>query len=180
MQKINSNKRKIFQNILKSIKKNANEGLNEFYSEYGKFIVIIAKSLGCKQAEADSVVNKILVKVWRKVDSLFEIKNPEGWIYTVASNCAKDEVNVPWNLELDEKICQSNDCFEEFFSKDSFEYLISCLKEEEKRIFIMRYVLKSSFKEIAYCLEKPTPTISSIFYRALDKIKNFLENKKLE
>ena len=180
MQKINLNSREIFQNILKSIKKNAHDGLNEFYDEYGKFIEVIAKSFGCKQAEADSVVNKILVKVWRKVDSLFEIKNPEGWIYTVARNCAKDEVNVPWNLELDERICKTEDCFEEFFSKDSFEYYISCLKEEEKFIVTLKFIQVDSFKEIAFALKKPLQTISSTFYRALDKIKIFLENKKDE
>ena len=180
MQKKNEESRKIFYEIIRLININAHDGLNKFYEKYGRLICATAKNYGCSQAQADSVVNQVLTKVWKKADSLFDIENPDGWIYTVAKNCAKDEVNVPWNLELNESICKSKDCFEDIINKDSFEYLISCLKEEEKSIMTMKFMAESSFKEIANCFEKPTPTITSVYYRSLEKIKKFLKNKKVE
>lgn len=180
MQKSKTNSKKIFHKIIKLVNKNSQEGLHKFYETYGKFIKITAKNYGCNDADADSVVNKVLVKIWQKASMLNDIENPEGWIYIVAKNCAKDELNVTWNLELNESICKSEDCFEEIFSRDSFEYMISCLKDEEKSIISMKFTKRSSFKEIADCFEKPIATITSIYYRALRKVEKFKKDKIIE
>lgn len=179
MQKNNSNSRKTFHKIIKLVIKDAEDGLCKFYNEYGKFIEFTAKIYGCKKADAESVVNKILIKIWEKRNNLFDIENPEGWIYTVTKNCAKDELNVTWNLELDENICKAEDCFENVYSKDNFEYLISPLNELEKAIMVMKFSKDSSFKDIAYAFEKPIATITSIYYRALEKIRIFFKDKEI-
>ena len=180
MQKKYSKKRKTFRNIVRLINKNSHEGLKLFYNEYGKTIYMTARSVGCKHDQSDSVVNKVLVKVWQKRNDLFDIENPEGWIYVVAKNCAKDEVNEIWCLELNENICKAEDCFEEVYSRDSFEYLISSLNTEERLLFTLKFIKCNSFQEIADAFEKPLATITSMYYRALEKIKKFLKDRDYE
>ncbi len=180
MQKIDSKKRKTFKKIVRLIIKNSQEGLKLFYDEYGKMIYMTAKSVGCKHEQAEAVVNAVMSKVWRKRDDLFEIENPEGWIYVVAKNCAKDEINEVWCLELNDKICKAEDSFEEIDSNDNFERLISVLKFEERELITIRFVRGNSFQEIANMLEKPLATVTSTYYRALEKIKKFIKDKNYE
>ena len=180
MQKIDAKKRKTFIKIIRLVIKDPENGLNKFYNEYGKLIYFTARSVGCSQLQAESVVNKVLVKIWQKASNLFTIENPEGWVYVVAKNCAKDEINEIWHLELNEKICEAQDSYQEVFSKDNFEYLISPLKEEEKSLIVLKVVNRCTFQEIADGLGKPLATVTSIYYRALGKIKKLLKDENFE
>ena len=181
MQKTKANSKRTFRRIIKLVNKNSQLGLEKFYYTYAKFIKTTARSYGCKDEDAESVINRVLVKIWQKASTLNNIKNPEGWIYVVARNCAKDELNVRWDLELNENICKSEeDYFEEIFNRDSFQYLISCLKDEEQTILSMRFVARSSFKEIAKSFDKPIATITSIYYRAVEKIQKLAKDLKIE
>ncbi len=180
MQKIDEKRTKAFIKIVKLIKKDSERGLYEFYKQYGRMIYLTAKSVGCDHHQADSVINKVLLKIWQKVNVLYEIKNPDGWIHVVARNCAKDEVNVEWQLELNENICKAQDSFENIESRDSFEYLISFLSEEERSIFLLRFSSGCTFQQIADYCKKPLATITSTYYRALEKIKNSIKVEDYE
>ncbi len=179
MLKKNSDKQK-FNNILRLIRKDAHKGLERFYSEYGRLIYWTAKNTGCSPEKANVVVNTVLIKIWQKVGQITNIENPTAWVFTVAKNCAKDELNEIWHLELKEEICVSNNDFQEIIDKNGFEYLISPLKNDEKDIFTLKFVEKCTFKDIAICFKKPLPTITTTFYRALEKIKKFLKKEKTE
>lgn len=179
MQKIDD-RRKLFNKIISLVIKNPQKGLELFYGEYRRLIYQTAKNVGCKDEQAEAVVNKVLVKIWRKAESLSDIQNPDGYVYVVARNSAKDEVNEIWHLELNEKIIRAEDEFETLLAKDSFEYLVSCLNEEEQAIMTLKFAMKDKFQEIANQLEKPLPTITSLYYRGLSKIKKFIKEKKSE
>lgn len=179
MQKKNAEKEQ-FNKILRLIRKNAQKGLEVFYTEYGKLIYITAKSIGCSEEKANVVVNSVLIKIWRKANQITDIENPKAWIYTIAKNCAKDELGETWHLEFKEEICEAKDDLQEVIDKNSFEYLISPLKEEEKEIIILKNVTGYTFQDIADSLGKPLPTITSIYYRAIEKIKNFIKEEKFE
>lgn len=179
MQKISAEKKK-FDKIIKLMLKDEHAGTQQFYDEYGKLIYVVAKNFGCADDKANSVVDTVLVKVWKKAGSLFNIENPIGWIITVARNCAKDELAEIWHLELNEQIVQAEDSFYRLLSDASFEYLISCLKEHEQELMSLRFCRENSFQEIANSLEKPLATVTSTFYRALNKIKQFIKDKNLE
>ena len=94
-----------FNKILRLIKKDAEKGLECFYNEYGKMIYLTAKSSGCSHEKANVVVNSVLIKIWKKASQIKDIENPKAWVYTVAKNCAKDELGEVWHLELKEEIC---------------------------------------------------------------------------
>ena len=174
MLKRNLEKKK-FNNILRLIAKDAQNGLECFYKEYGKIIYLTAKGVGCSHEKAEVVVNSVLIKIWQKVRQIKNIENPRAWVCTVAKNCAKDELGEVWHLELKEEICRAKEDFQKVIDKDGFEYLISTLKEEEKELYILKFVAGCTFQDIADSLEKPLSTITTTYYRALEKIKIFLK-----
>ena len=164
-----------FNKILRLIKKDAQKGLECFYEEYGKLIYLTARSSGCSHEKANVVVNSVLIKIWKKASQIADIENPKAWVYTVARNCAKDELGEVWHLELKEEICGAKDDFQQVIDNNGFEYLISPLKDEEKELLLLKFVVGHTFQDIADSLEKPLPTITTTYYRALGKIKNFLK-----
>lgn len=57
---------------------------------------------------------------------------------------------------------------------DEFIRRIKFLSEDEQRILILKFTNGLTFKEIASELNSSTSTISSVYYRALEKIKKNL------
>ncbi len=169
-----------FNKILRLIKKDAQRGLECFFKEYGKMINLTAKCCGCTQEKANIVVNSVLIKIWKKASQITDIENPKAWVYTVAKNCARDELGEAWHLELKEEICEAKDDFQKVIDNNGFEYLISPLKDEEKALFLLKFVVGCTFQDIANSFERPLPTITTTYYRALGKIKNFLKQEKYE
>ncbi len=169
-----------FNKILRLIKKDAQKGLECFYNEYAKMIYLTAKSRGCSDDKANVVVNTVLIKIWKKVEQISNIDNPKAWVYIVAKNCAKDELGEVWHLELKEEICEGKDDFQKVIDDSGFEYLISPLKDEEKELYVLKFLGGCTFQDIADYFEKPLPTITTTYYRALEKIKNFLKIENRE
>ncbi|MBQ7339909.1 MAG: sigma-70 family RNA polymerase sigma factor [Clostridia bacterium] len=169
-----------FNKIIRLIGKDAQKGLECFYEEYGKIIYLTAKTNGCSHEKANIVINTVLIKIWQKAEQISNVENPKAWVSTVAKNCAKDELNEAWGLELKEEICASSDGLQEVVGKNEFDYLLSPLKDDEKDLFVLRFVVGCTFQEIADFLKKPLPTITTTYYRALEKIKNFLKKGKNE
>lgn len=170
-----ADRKKYFNKIIRLIVKNPEKGLERFYNEYGKLIYSVAKSYCRSEDKVNAVINNVLVRIWKKAKDLSDVQNPEGFIFMVAKNCARDEMSELWNYELNEKICSSEDSFIEIEEKDSFDYLISKLKEHEQEILILRFRQGYTFQDIAYIKEKPLATITTTYYRALEKIKTVIK-----
>ena len=64
--------------------------------------------------------------------------------------------------------------------RDSFEYLIHTLKDDEQEIMILRFRKGYTFQDISDLQEKPLPTVTTTYYRALQKIKKVLKDKSYE
>ena len=172
--------RKKFNKLLRLIKKDGHNGLELFYNEYGKHLFLTARNAGCDEYKANNVVDTVLIKIWQKTGKIKGIKNPKAWLATVTRNCAKDELNEVWHLELKEEICSAEDEIEKIVDKDSFEYCLTPLSDYEKELVTLKIVSRYSFQELADYYKKPLPTLTTTFYRAKDKIEKFLKEQKYE
>lgn len=174
MQRPNSERREVFEDIIRLILVDKHLGSEKFYNQYAKMIFSIAKQVCKTDDKANSALNSVLVKVWRNADKLLEIKNPEGWIYRVTQNCAKDELKGKWHLELKENIVKCEDEISKLLDDMSFNEIISPLNEKERKIFTLRFVKGYTYQEIAEICNKPLATITSCIYRGTTKIeKNY-------
>ena len=119
--------------------------------------------------KADEIVDDVLVKIWKNADKLPKIKNPEGWLYSITVNCAKDKIKCEkqyvelFDLQEDGSVGD--------YPEDDFYNKISTLDETEQEIMILKFVDDLTFKKIAKAMGKPLSTITSVYYRALEKLK---------
>lgn len=177
----NTNERnKKFKDIINLILKDRDKGTELFYREYIRLITIAVRNVTPDPNKVNSAVNTVLITTWQNAKKLHKIKNPEGWLYVVARNCAKKENNERWDSELTEEICAITNAFDKIEADDAFCYLIRMLDEEEKEIMTLRFCADYTLKTIASHMRKPLSTITSSYYRAKEKIKKSLKKEDFE
>lgn len=164
-----------FNNLLKQIGRKNKRALKTLYEKYGKFIYFSAFSVCKSSAISDEVVNDVLLKVWQLATTTkLEIESPEGWLYKISVNLAKNRIERQV-FPMDENIVDNNDETEQFIESDSFYRYIEDLSEEEQAIFVARFVQDMKFEDIAIMLELPLSSLTTKYYRALEKIKKKLK-----
>ncbi len=169
---------KQFKKLMREIQRNPEEGLRKFYETYARIIQATAQSVCHSKDKINEVVDDVLVKIWKLAPTVGEIKNPEGWIYIITLNTAKDTIKEPYVFPLEENILSGRDGVQELIDKDSFEWLIKNLSPQEQTVIIQKFILSYTFQEIANELGKPLTTVCSIYYRSLEKIKKEIENNQ--
>ena len=163
------NTMKYFNRLIGKIAVKDEKALEALYDIYGKLIYVTAMTVTKSTFKADEIVDDVLVKIWKNADKLPKIKNPEGWLYSITVNCAKDKIKCEkqyvelFDLQEDGSVGD--------YPEDDFYNKISTLNETEQEIMIMKFVDDLTFKKIAKAMGKPLSTITSVYYRALEKLK---------
>lgn len=170
-------KKKQFEKLMKEIRRDPEKGLRRLYDAYAKIMQTTAQVICRSTDKANEVVNDVLVKIWKLAEKIEDIDNPEGWIYVITANTAKDSLRERNSFPLEEDIAASKDAIQEVLDRNSFYWMIQDLSEIEQAIMIHKFVSGCTFQEIAEVLEKPMTTVTSTYYRALDKIKKNVEGK---
>lgn len=166
---------KSFNLLIRKIGKKQKEALKTFYDIYGQLIYITAQTTVKCSFKADEVVNDVLLKIWTLSPSLKKIDNPEGWLYSITKNCAKDKIKYEKNCQALFDIATSDTQIEQILDKDEFYNDIKTLNELEQQILIFKFLFDLTFEQIAFKLQKSIAYISTTYYRSLDKIKDKFE-----
>ena len=170
----NKNKIKSFNSLLKKIKRNPEEGLREFHVRYSKKITAVAFSICKNQNDADEVLQNVLIKILNFAKDPKSVDNPDGWIYSITLNTARDMIKQSPFVELNEQTPVFEEGFDKIEGELHFYRLIEGLSEEEKQIVLLKFVWACTFTEIAQYLKKPISTVTNVYYRALQKIEEKL------
>ena len=171
-------KKKHFNKLIKTIRSNPEKGLRQFYEEYANIIYATAQCFCRSKDKINEVVNDVLVKIWKFSKKLTEIDNPEGWVYIITVNTAKDKMRETYTVPLDESVMSKDDWNQGLLDMQSFYWWIKELSEIEQSVMILKFIYRNTFQEISEELNKPLTTVTSIYYRGLEKIKNRIEKKK--
>lgn len=163
--------KKQFNKLLDKIFLEEKDAFEEFYNVYGKFIKVKANTILKNDCLADEVVNDVLVKVWKASATKRDIENPPGWVYTITVNCAKDKLKAEKTYYDIYDIPYDDENIDKVISDDTFYTQLEGLNETEKDILILKIIQKLPFKVIGKIKEMPCSTVSSLYYRALNKIK---------
>ncbi len=168
---------KKFSLIIEKIKENPHDGVKLLYDEYGRLIKLTAKSVCKSESDADEVVNDILVKIWSIAHEIRNVANPRGWIYVITVNCARDKLRRKRDVQFLAEILPESDSFvNRIYEEYAFYQIIDCLKGQEKEVIINKVLCKFTFKEIAEMSHIPISSVSSLFYRGLEKLRLKLQN----
>lgn len=168
------NEVKQFNILINKIRQGNKDSLEKLYSLYGKLIYSVALSTSGSSYLADEIVNDVLIKLWSQQGLPKSVNNPRGWLYVITINCAKDKLkSQKRETELFDGLYNDIN-IENVLGEDAFYNDIACLNEQEKQIIIFKYIEDMTFKEIAKEIGMPLSSVSSIYYRALEKIKENL------
>lgn len=174
MKKIFDDRR--LRRLMRAVAKGRYRALHEFYDLYGRGIYMIAKAFCRTHEDADETVNDVLVKVWDHADVIAEYENPLGWIYRVTVNSATDKVRRQSHEDclLSDDIPDWHDGYAEVDDSGAFSSYMRQLTERERMVMIYKFVFDYTFGEIAKIMSSSVSTITSLYYRALKKIKENL------
>jgi RNA polymerase sigma-70 factor, ECF subfamily len=143
--------------------------------------------------EAKDLTSAVFLKVWNYAQSrgLDESKSLRAFIYKTARNLIIDhyrslrevearlddeEIKIEARLEdRKQDLARQSEILSDMeMVKEGLEKL----KEEYREIIMLRFINELSFGEISEIIGKPSGTIRVLFFRALQALKDLLEDKK--
>lgn len=176
--------------IIKLILTKESDGLNLLIEKYGRLIYSkILKTLGeIGKDEVDQVFNDVLMTFWQNIDCYDASKGSLANYLMALSKyksidfIRKNTRHIDNQMELKEEILNVAD--EEDFSEElikdneSFFKMISVLKEDTQRLFVLRYLMEKPIEEIAVDLNMTSSNVYTKLSRGRDKIKKLLGGNK--
>ena len=166
-----------FSDYMEAIRRNRKEGLAAFYEHYKNMILRAALSVCHSLTVAEDVLDDVLIKVGETAENSKTKRPTEGWLYVITVNFAKRRIKrYDKAVSLSEMIPDEDDSIEKMIARDAFLSMLEGLSDNEKRIVIGKFSLGQTFKELSEEMNRPTSTVSTMYYKALEKIeKNFLK-----
>lgn len=165
--------------IMKEIKKKNTDALEELMNLFGKLVYFISHSILSNEEEKsyiDECYNDVFIAIWDNCECFDEeYGNLKGWIVSITKYKALDiKRNILKNKELE----LINDSLEDEgkpFEKVEIDEIINAafkhLKEEDKNIFIKRYLEGYSIREIAIKMNVSEDYLYARISRARKKLQ---------
>lgn len=174
--------------LIKLIKSNPSKGLSAAIEQYGPLVkTIVVRIIGYEnQQDAEESVSDVFVELWKSIDNFNSEKgNLKNYIISIARHVgintyrrklnkheliSLEENNLEIDLDLENEVSK-------VINKNIIKETIANLSQPDKEIFIRRYYLFESVKEIASSLDLNTKTVENKLYRGKLKLKTALIDK---
>lgn len=138
-------------------------------------------------AEAEDVVQEVLIKLWHKREELPRINNLEAWSIRLTRNLSIDKLRMKRqqiesiDTHLNKVSTQQNPA-QLAESKDtlkSIHQLIQHLPEKQKLVLQLRDIEEFSYKEIAELLDMSMNQVKVNLFRGRQSLKSALVKKEI-
>lgn len=141
------------------------------------------------QEEAQDLTSEVFLKTWQYIIDGNEIKNLNALFYTIARNLVIDHyrknsqkdisLSELENLQIEPRAEKREiERVERNIEFSKIENQLVKLKDEFREVIILRYIEGMSIKEIAEILQKKKGATRVIMYRAINALKELMEEKK--
>jgi RNA polymerase sigma-70 factor (ECF subfamily) len=155
----------------------------EVARDYGRFIYTVAYRLTGKPDEADDLVQEVLIRVRRGLDT-YQPGSMEGWLSRIATNAFLDDVRrrrrrpVVALPDDPERVLQGAPSADEALDKaqlpDDVQRALRSLPEDYRAAVVLCDVVGYSYDEIADSLGIPIGTVRSRIHRGRSMLKEKL------
>ncbi len=149
-----------------------------FEETHARLVSGLALITGDRDVAAEAVA-EAMARGWEQVRRGREIENLEGWVRTVALNCARrtyrrraSERRASERIANDTHVSQQ---VGEASDLDHVQLVLEGLSERERSVAVMRYIFGLSVPEIASDLDLSIGTVENYLHRAKQKLKRGLE-----
>ncbi len=165
------------ENFISELKKQNQEALEFFVKNYGGLIkAVVHRILYSYPEDAEECLYDIIIKIWNNINSFDENKSSlSNWVAAVSKYGALDKLRKLAKYEPLSDIDSiqisykthftDNEIFNEFFSE-----LISCLNEEDKKLFISLFWYGKTYDEVSSELKKNKNNLFNRVSRGKKKI----------
>lgn len=167
------------ENFIKELICRNQRAVEYVIDEYGGLIKsVVLKNLGGLEMYTDECINDILLAVWNNADKFDSAKNSfKNWLCAVAKYKCIDYRRryadyVSYDNIDDMELADNRNCFEK--AEADFNELLSCLSEEDRRLFYRKYILGETVGEIAAREGKNTQSVYTRLSRGRRRLKSAL------
>ncbi len=135
-------------------------------------------------AEAEDVVQEVLIKIWSKHQEMAQYQNVEAWCMKLTKNLSIDKLRskhnrvgmLPESYELTSKASTPEELLQAKDTVAQIRTLIAELPEKQQMIIQLRDIEEMSYQEIAVALEISMDQVKTNLFRARKKIRAQLIN----
>ena len=174
--------------LLLRLKKKDPDAFGEIYDLYVSKIYRFIYFKVSSVEEAEDLTSEVFLKTWQYVSDGKEIENLNAILYKIARNIVIDfyrdrakkeilEEELLVKAEVEVKKGELEKLQMNLDLKDIEESLRE-LKDEYREIIVLRFIEELSISEIALILEKSKGAVRVLIFRALETLKEVLENKE--
>ena len=163
------------------------DAYSKVYNLYAERIYRFIYFKVSSQEEAQDLTSEVFLKTWQYILDGKDIKNLNALFYKVARNLVIDHYrkSSQKDLPLEKEIYQQKELIEDQIEEkidvqldfNKLESKIKLLKNEYQEVILLRYVEDLSIKEIAEVLEKKKGNVRVILYRAVNALKELMEEE---
>ena len=149
-----------------------------------RLLNFINRTIGDRE-RAEDLVQEVFIRVFRHLHRFDQTKKFSTWIYTIASNLAKNElrnrsrnplvlfqtIKKNWEadhrpLQFEDTTARPDDLYRKRFLKDAVDQCVQRLPEHHREVFVLRELEGKSYQEIAEITACNLGTVKSRLNRA--------------
>ena len=149
-----------------------------------RLLNFINRTIGDRE-RAEDLVQEVFIRVFRHLHRFDQTKKFSTWIYTIASNLAKNElrnrsrnplvlfqtIKKNWEadhrpLQFEDTTARPDDLYRKRFLKDAVDQCVQRLPEHHREVFVLRELEGKSYQEIAEITGCNLGTVKSRLNRA--------------
>jgi len=149
-----------------------------------RLLNFIYRTIGDRD-RAEDLVQEVFIRVYRHLHRFDRSKKFSTWVYTIASNLAKNElrnrsrnplvlfqtIKKNWEadhrpLQFEDTTARPDDLYRKRFLKDAVDQCVQRLPEHHREVFVLRELEGKSYQEIAEITGCNLGTVKSRLNRA--------------
>lgn len=158
-----------------------------------RLLNFIYRTIGDRE-RAEDLVQEVFIRVYRHIHRFDTSKKFSTWIYTIASNLAKNELRnrsrnplilfqtITSNrtederpLQFEDHTTQPDDMFQKRHLRSLVEQTVAQLPEHHRQVFVLREIEGKSYEEIAEITDCNLGTVKSRLNRARNAFAAIIE-----
>jgi len=159
----------------------------------GRLLNFVNRTIGDRE-RAEDLVQEVFIRVYRHLHRFDQTKKFSTWIYTIASNLAKNElrnrsrnplvffqaIKKSWEadhrpLQFEDTTARPDDLYRKRFLKDAVDQCVGQLPEHHRVVFVLRELEGKSYEEIADITGCNLGTVKSRLNRARNSFAQLIE-----
>jgi RNA polymerase sigma-70 factor (ECF subfamily) len=171
---------------MRDISRQRHTALTELYGRHGRRLKAMIDSVVHEEAEADDVLQEILLQIWKEADHYSpKAGRPLGWIVTIARRRAIDRLRrrqaysrarerYGKQLEQQPRISR-REAYDPFVRKDLRHFLEKCMRalpRFQREAVELAFFNGMSHSEIASATDAPLGTVKTRLELGLQKLSN--------